>query len=67
MLFVIYINDLPVYVTNRIKLYADDSKMLSMVNNWKEGSIVQEDLDSISKVDEQLGNAVNTKKYKALY
>ena len=33
LLFVVYINDLPEVVNNRVKLYADDSKILSIVNN----------------------------------
>ena len=33
MLFVIYINDLPDFVTNRVKLYADGSKIFSIINN----------------------------------
>ena len=33
LLFFVYINDLPEVVNNRVKLYADDSKILSIVNN----------------------------------
>ena len=65
MFFFIYINDLPNYVTNNIKQYVDDSKILTIVKNWVEMSIVQEDLDSISKWMNDLGMQQNKKKSKA--
>lgn len=43
----IYINDLPRSVSNEIKLYADDSKILAIINNNLDTVKVQDDLDSI--------------------
>ena len=47
-LFVLYINDLPKVVGNNMKLYADDSKILAIVDTIVERRNLQEDLDSIS-------------------
>ena len=35
LLFVLYINDLPDRVNNRVKLYADDSKILAVIKTGK--------------------------------
>ena len=67
LLFVIYINDLPEVITNRLKLYADDSKILSVVNNWNDASVVQKDLDSVSNWMKDWGMQLNTKKCKAIH
>jgi hypothetical protein len=47
LLFVIFINDLPDVVRNVIKLYADDSKILSVVNSQADQILLQKDLDRI--------------------
>ena len=67
MLFVIYINDLPDFVTNRVKLYADGSKIFSIINNWEDALVVQIDLDSISKWMNDWGMQLNTKICKVLH
>ena len=43
-----YINDLHEVVKNNMKLYADDSKILSIVNTVIDKKDLQKDLDSIS-------------------
>ena len=47
LLIVLYINDLEVF-GNNMKVYADDSKILAIVDTIVERKILQEDLDSIS-------------------
>ena len=47
LLFVFYINYLPGRVNNRVKLYADDSKILAVIKNWENATNVQKDLSSI--------------------
>ena len=65
--FVIYINDLPEVVTSRLNLYAGDSKILSVINNWTEALEVQEDLASASEWMNDCGMQLYMKKYKALH
>ena len=48
LLFVLYINDRTEVVGNNMKLYADDSKILAIVDTIVERKSIQEDLDSIS-------------------
>ena len=67
MLFVIYINELPEFVTNRVKLHADDSKIISIVNNWEDALLVQEDLGSVSKWTNDWRIQLNTKNCKVLH
>ena len=59
LLYVIYINDLQEVVTNRLKVYADDSKILSVVNNWRDALAVQE---SVSKCLTDWEMQLNTNK-----
>ena len=47
LLFVLCINDLPEVVGNNMKLYADNSKILALVDTIVERTSLQEDLDSI--------------------
>jgi hypothetical protein len=59
LMCMIFINDLPEVVTNRLNLYADDSEILSVANNWTEALKVQEDLDSVSKWMNDWGMQLN--------
>ena len=67
LLFVIYINDLTDSVNNKLKLYADDSKILSTVNSWKDALGVQKDIDSISEWMKDERMQLNTNKCKVIH
>ena len=47
LLFLLYINDLPACVHNRIKLYADDVLLYSNINSVTDCIALQQDLDSL--------------------
>jgi len=49
LLFVIYINDLPKRVSSLTKLYADDTKILSVINSENCRGRIQDDLDNAYK------------------
>ena len=46
LLFVLYINDLPEGIASTIKLYADDSKAISTVDDLESRNQLQGDLDT---------------------
>ncbi len=46
LLFVIYINDLPRRIKSLTKLYADDTKILSVINSEECPGKIQADLDN---------------------
>ena len=46
LLFIIYINDLPEHMKSLVKLYADDTKILSVVNCEEDAKIEQEVLEA---------------------
>ena len=48
ILFVIYINDLPELVSNRMKLYADGSKIITTINDWIDSNHLQKDFDKVT-------------------
>ena len=43
LLFVLYINDLADRVKTQVKLYTDDSKILAVIEDWKDANILQKD------------------------
>ena len=47
ILFLIYINDLPDQLNNISKLYADDKKLLSKIENEKDSQLFQQDIDQL--------------------
>ena len=67
LLFVIYINDLTDSVNNRLKLHADDSKILSAVNSWADALGVHEDIYSISECMKDWRMRMNANKCKVIH
>ena len=47
LLLVLYINDLLYRVNNRVKLYADYSKILAMIKDWEDANNFQKGLSLI--------------------
>ncbi len=66
ILFLIYINDLPDEMTNCIKLFADDSKLFSSVNNRGQADELQQDLNTAETWARKWQMEFNTKECKHL-
>ena len=47
LLFVMFINDMPTVVRHMLKLFADDSKLIGIIRNTDDISILQVDLDAL--------------------
>ena len=67
LLFVIYINDLPEAVNSNVKLFADDSKLLSIINEPKDSLNLQKDLDAICEWTRLWGMRLNVEKCKTVH
>ena len=49
LLFLLYINDLPACVNNKVKLYADDVLLYSFIESESDCMALQEDLDKLTE------------------
>ena len=67
LLFVVYINDLPDRINNKIKLYADDSKILAVIKDWGDAIRLQDDLSSICQWSEDWLMQLNVGKCKIMH
>ena len=59
--------DLPDRVNNRVKLYADDSKILAVIKNWEDATNVQKDLSSICEWSNDWLMQLNVSKCKVMH
>ena len=66
-LFLIYINDLPDVVHNIVKLFADDTKLYSVVNNAEEQEKLQEDINNLTSWSNEWLLKFNVSKCKHLH
>ncbi|CAF0824973.1 unnamed protein product [Brachionus calyciflorus] len=67
ILFVIFINDLPDKIKNVIKLFADDTKVISLIDNENDSSILQEDLNNLHEWSKQWFMDINEDKCVAMH
>ena len=67
LLFVLYINDLPDSVECECKLYADDSKLISVVRNGIEGLGMQSNIDSVTNWTKDWLMRLNASKCKVMH
>ena len=67
LLFVIYINDLPESALNKIEMFADDSKILSVIEDYYSRLSLQRDLDKIYDWSETWLMQLNVKKCKVMH
>ena len=66
LLFSLYINDLPLHVTNKVKLYADDVVLYSNINSLDDCHALQKDLDSLTQWSQTWQMVFNPRKCEFL-
>jgi len=49
LLFILFVNDLPDWITANIKMFADDTKIWQSLSSKEDSITLQADLDSLSK------------------
>jgi len=67
LLFVLYINDLPECVGCECKLYADDSKLISAIQNGLTALKLQNDIDSVTNWTKDWLIRLNANKCKVMH
>lgn len=67
ILFLIYINDLPDVVHNIVKLFADDTKLYSVVNTSNQQEQLQDDINNLSEWSDKWLLKFNISKCKHLH
>ena len=64
LLFTIFINDLPEKVKNQCKLYADDCKLIGLIEKEEDVQLIQKDLDELQFWAENWQMSFNYEKCK---
>ena len=67
LLFMVYINYLPDKIDNIAKLFADDSKIISVINGQMEIEKLQKDLDGVGEWCRTWGMRLNVEKCKVMH
>ncbi|XP_065681494.1 uncharacterized protein LOC136095165 [Hydra vulgaris] len=67
LLFIIIINDLKVNILNKLELFADDTKIMSVINNVCNSSALQEDLNKLLDWSNKWSIKFNGKKCKTMH
>ena len=49
LLFLIFVNELPNWIVSSMKMFADDTKIWTMVDKFEDSKTLQADLDSLVK------------------
>ena len=66
LLFLVYVNDLPPVIQNRIALFADNSKCSSVIESLQDCESLQKDLDSLHGWSDNWHLKFNTSKCEVL-
>ncbi len=67
LLFVLFINDLPDNMVSKVKLYADDSKLISVIRTEDDASALQEDIDRLGQWTSNWLLQLNVEKCKTMH
>ena len=66
-LFLIFINDLPETIANLVKIFADDTKVYSIINDNQDIESLQNDLDNLAEWSNKWKLGFNAKKCKSMH
>ena len=67
ILFILYINDLPDRINNESNLYADDSKIISILRNNTSRTTLHKDLDAVTEWTQNWLMKLNPSKCKVIH
>ena len=67
LLFTIFINDLSDIVKNECRLYADESKLIGLIEKEEDIEIIQKDTDSMQKWTKTWQISFNYDKFKVMH
>ncbi len=67
LLFVVFINDLPDYLTNIVYMFADDTKVFAKVSNDEDRQSLQDDLDKLMEWSSNWQLGFNISKCKVMH
>ena len=48
LLFLMFVNELPLWIKNELRMFADDTKIWCKIMSEKDGATLQEDLDNLT-------------------
>jgi len=49
LLFILYVNDLPQWIKNSMRMFSDDAEVWTRINSQEDSLSLQNDLNSLSK------------------
>ena len=67
LLFLIYINDLPVNVKSKVRLFADDTALYLTISTSSQSEILQKDLDNLGRWSHKWDMEFNPSKRPSRY
>ena len=67
LLFLIYINHLPMNVKSKVKLFADDTALYLTISTSSQSEILQKDLDNLERWSHKLDMEFNLSKCQVIY
>jgi len=66
LLFLLFVNDLPDWIRNNIRMFADDTKIWCVVKQVEDNLLLQKDLDSMAEWSEEWLLRFNPEKCKVM-
>jgi len=67
LLFLLYVNDLPAWIKNNIKMFADDTKIWSKISSDRDHYLLQENLDNIERWSQKWLMKLHPEKCKVMH
>ena len=67
LLFIIYRNDLPMNVTSKVRLFADDTALYITTSTSSQSEILQKDIDNLERWSHKWDMEFNPSKYQVIH